>query len=263
VLALGSPAFYYDVARHWGGIGLLYLLLLFTLTWIPTLVKMQIGFGTFVNEEFPKVAEAMPPITLKNGRVSSPVEQPYTITDPQTGKVMFVLDTTGKINTLEQTEALFLLTETRLHQRDERQGRIQIHDLRQFPDMTITKEKIQGWLATIGNWLGVGVFPFALIGSLIRALVLMLLAALLGLIANAVVGAGLGFGALMRLAAVGMTASVYLDTALGLAGVPVPFWFLIALALTTAYVAFGVKAAGPAMLPQAPAVEPDPWDIRR
>ena len=55
--------------------------------------------------------------------------------------------------------------------------------------------------------------------------------------------AGLSFDALLRLAAVGMTLSVYVDTVLELAGVTVPFWFLIAAAMTTGYVAFGVKAA--------------------
>jgi hypothetical protein len=42
-----------------------------------------------------------------------------------------------------------------------------------------------------------------------------------------------------------MTLSVYLDTGLGLANIHVPFWFLIALVLTTAYVAFGTFVSVP------------------
>src|SRR5207244_229710 len=95
----------------------------------------------------------------------------------------------------------------------------------------------------IGTWLGVGLFPFVMIGSLIRALLIMLIAALIGLIFNSSFNAGLGYGALLRLAAVGITLSVYIDTVVELAGAHVPYWFLIALALTVAYVAFGTKAA--------------------
>src|SRR6478672_12971763 len=167
LLALGWPAFYHDVARNWGGIGLLYVLLLFTLTWIPVLVKMHLTIGTSLSEEFPKVTKDLPPITLQGGKVSSPVEQPYTVNDPQTGKPIFVLDTTGAITSLDQTEATVLLTETKLHVRN--QGKVEIHDLSQFPDFTLTREKIQEWVEAVGNWVAVAVFPFAMIGSLIRA----------------------------------------------------------------------------------------------
>src|SRR5438105_294711 len=92
VLALGLPAFYRDVARNWGGIGFLYLMLLFTLTWIPVLVKWQIGFGHFVHETLAKEAKEFPEVSIKGGKISSPVPQPYTYNDPQTGKVVFVLD---------------------------------------------------------------------------------------------------------------------------------------------------------------------------
>lgn len=244
VLALGWPSFYHDVARHWGGIGLLYLLLLFTLTWVPVLVKAHLSFSAFVEEELPQALAELPPITIENGRASSPVPQPYTINDPKTGQPVFVLDTTGQITSLNQTPAKILLTETDLHSRNDR--RVQIHDLSQFPDVTITREKVQEWLANLGNVVWVFIFPIALVGSLIRALLLMLLAALFGLLFNAAFRAGLGFAALLRLAAVGLTASVYLDTFLWLVNFQVPFWFLIALAITTLYVALGVKAAGPA-----------------
>ena len=250
VLSLGSPSFYRNVARNWGGIGLLYVLLLLTLTWIPILVQWQLAFRNFALVEFPKVAKDFPKIGLKNGKVSSSVPQPYVWTDPKTGQVVFVMDTTGKIKNLDQTEAQFLLTETKLYVRNQAETRI--IDLSQFPnDLEISKEIIQGWLVTGSNWLGVVLFPFAMICSLIRALILMLLAGLLGMIFNSAYDARLSYGTLVRLSAVGLTLSVYLDTGLGLADIHVPFWFLITLALTTFYVAFGAKASKQGM-PEGP-----------
>jgi hypothetical protein len=242
VLSLFLPAFYRDVARNWGGIGLLYLILLFTLAWIPSLVKAQLGFRKFASDEFPKIAEKLPDITIKNGRVSSKVEQPYEIKDDN-GVVVFVLDTTGKINNLDQTKAMILVTETKMHQRD--QGKIQIHDLAQFPDFEFSAKVVQGWIDFIGTWLAVMIYPFAVFGSLVRALVIMFMAALFGLIVNNAANARVTFGGLLRMAAVGMTLSVYVSVGLELAEIQVPFWFFIALASTIAYVALGTIVSVP------------------
>ena len=51
------PAFYRDVARNWGGIGFLYLLLLFTITWIPVLAQWQLAFQKKAADKFPKIAK--------------------------------------------------------------------------------------------------------------------------------------------------------------------------------------------------------------
>lgn len=252
VLALGSAPFYRDVARNWRGVGFLYVLLLLTLTWIPVLIYWQVSFTHGVRTEMPKVLDKLPPITIKDGKASSPVAQPYTVTNTDTGEPFFILDTTGEVKSLEGSQAHMLLTETTFHIRDER--KTQIHDLGHFPDMTLTKEQMQGWLETLATWLGVGLFPFVMIGSLVRALVLMLVAAMAGLILDAAFfGGRLGFAALLRLAAVGMSLSIYLDTGLMLAGVQVPFWFGIAILLTVGYVAFGAHAAAPvAVVPDRP-----------
>jgi len=105
ILSLFSPAFYRDVAHNWGGIGFVYLLLLFFVTWPPVLAKWQIGFQGFVQKEFLEAIKDLPKISLQAGKVSSPVEQPFTINDPQTGQTIFVLDTTGAIDSLEKTPA--------------------------------------------------------------------------------------------------------------------------------------------------------------
>jgi hypothetical protein len=261
VLSLFLPAFYRDVARNWGGIGFLYILLLFIVTWIPALVKIHLGAQKFANVDFPKFAKGLPDISIKKGKVSSPVPQPLEIKD-ENGKVIFILDTTGKVNNLDKNQAMFLLTETKLHQRDER-GNLQIHDLSQFPDFDFTAEWLQGWITTICTWLAVGLFPIFLIGSLIRALILMLLTSLVGLIVNAVCNARVSYAGLLRFGAVGMTLSVYLDTGLGLAGINVPFWFLIALVLTSGYVAVGtIVSVPPKMdldLDRDPEPPEEPW----
>ena len=246
VLSLFLPAFYRHVARNWGGIGILYLLLLFTLAWTPSLVKIHLAARKFADEDFRPIANKLPDITIKNAKISSPVPQPFEIKD-DAGNPVFVLDTTGKINNIDQTRAMFLVTETKIWQRDPQTGQIQIHDLNQmqFPDFEFTADWLHSWVDIICTWLALGLYPFLLLFSLIRALVLMLLASIAGLIFNAALNARVTYGGLLRFAAVGMTLSVYIDTGLDLAGIQVPFWFFIALALTIAYVGFGTFVSVP------------------
>jgi hypothetical protein len=255
VFSLFLPAFYRHVARNWGGIGILYLILLLTLAWIPSLVNFHLWLRKIAEEDFPKVAKDWPDISIKNGKVTSPVPQPLEIKD-ENGIVFFVLDTTGKINNLDQTKAMFLLTETKFFQRDQLNN-IQIHDLTTFPDFDVTKERLQEWVDTGATWAAVCVYPFCLFGSMIRAIILMLLASIAGLIFNAAFNAKVTYGGLLRFAAVGMTLSVYIDTGVDIAHLcgqtninlpPFPLWFLIALALTSAYVGFGCFVSVPKLV---------------
>src|ERR1700733_2051799 len=100
LFSLFLPAFYRAVARNWGGIGLLYVLLLFTIAWMPRLVIVGIEARNFADVEFPKFANKLPDVTMKNGKLSSPVAQPLELDDK--GALILVFDTTGKIKNLEQ-----------------------------------------------------------------------------------------------------------------------------------------------------------------
>ena len=173
-----------------------------------------------------------------------------------TAPFFFVLDTTGKINNLDQTKAMFLLTETKFFQRDQ-MNNIQIHDLSTFPDFDLTKERLQEWVDTGATWAAVCFYPFCLFGSMIRAIIIMLLASIAGLIFNSAFNAKVTYGGLLRFAAVGMTLSAYLATAVDIVHLcgqtninlpPFPLWFFIDLALTIAYVGFGCFVSVPRLV---------------
>lgn len=241
ILSLFSSAFYRDVARNWGGIGFVYLLLLLTVTWIPVLAKWQIDLQTFIGTTAADAIKKLPEIKIRNGKVTSEVEQPYILDDPKTGKTLFVLDTTGKIDSLEKTPATILVTESTIFIRDDN-GRIQTHSLKDFPDFDFTPEWLQGMLASASKWFGVVLFPVVMVLSLMRALLVMLFAAIAGLIFKGAVNPHATFGTLVRLGAMGITLPTYIDTACILAGVALPLWFLISIGITAVYVVFGAKA---------------------
>ena len=100
-----SPSFYRDVGRNWKGICAGYLLLLMILACIPTAIVANRGFSKFLQAEGKAVIDQVPPISFKDGEVSTPVKQPYVITLPDTDKPLIVIDTTGQVTSLAEADA--------------------------------------------------------------------------------------------------------------------------------------------------------------
>jgi hypothetical protein len=252
VLSFFSRDLYKDIARNWRGVGLRYLLLLLALSWIPVLVKAQIGLHSFAKHEFPQAIQEFPAITIKNGVVSSPVQQPFTIDDKKTGKPIFVLDTTGKITSIDETPAIILLTTNKLIYRDPNQSQVRIVDLSKTQYFYIDQAKIQGWMNAFSTWFAVAAFPLALLGSFIYRLIQILIYALIGMAFAAMFKVKLEFPTLMRIAAVAITPVVAADTLVWLTGMNIPAWSLICLAAALGYIAFAVKANYDPTIEQTP-----------
>jgi hypothetical protein len=258
-----SGALYRDVARNWRGIAALYLLLLLAITWAATMIKLHVGFTAFARDEFPKLADDIPPITIKNGVVSSPVEQPYEIKDKQTGKVFAVLDTTGTINSLDDTPAVILLTQNKLHYRGQNANETRITDLSKVESFYLDKQKVMGWMGTLSKWFFPGAYVPAVLFSFAMRLVQALIYGAIGLAFASMFEVRLAYPAAMRLAIIAVTPVILLDTILGLAGVNIPFWTLIGIVIALVYLAMAVKAnREPATMhpqyPQYPPMQPPP-----
>ena len=251
VLSLFSRDLYRDVAANWRGIGFLYLLLILALTWIPEIYKMQVGFKDFAQTEFTSMIQDFPPITITKGVVSSPAPQPYYMRERESGKVIFILDTTGQVTQLPPgKDPMALLTKTELIYRNQQETKIAelAHDL----DFYIDRQKLQGWMDWWAGKFAYFAFPLFLIGSLIFRLITTLIYAVVGLIFNAIYQKNLTFGALMRLAAVSTSAVIYIDTVMDLSGKHIPYWNLLGFALTCVYVSMAVRWAEPRPLSASP-----------
>ncbi|HEV8606567.1 MAG TPA: DUF1189 family protein [Tepidisphaeraceae bacterium] len=251
ILSLFSPDLYRDVAANWRGVGFLYLLLILTLTWIPVIYKMHVGFKDFAQTEFPTVIRDFPPITITKGVVSSPVPQPHYLSEPKSGKTLFILDTTGQITQLPPgNEPMILLTKTEIIYRNQRETRV--IELSKDLDFYIDRAKLQGWMDWAVGKFVLFFFPLALLFSFIFRIITTLIYAVVGLIFNSIYQKNLSFGALMRLAAVSTSAVIYIDTVFDLIGHTPRFWTLLGFALTCVYVSLAVRWADARALPPSP-----------
>jgi len=247
VLSFYSKALYRDVAMQWKGVGFAYLLLLLAVCWIPNMIIVHMGFSHFVESKAPALVEQVPKLTIVDGVVSIDQPQPYYITDPDSNDVLVIIDTTGTTTSLEDPNTFCLVTKTKVVWRQSK-FETRTFDLSQVKNFVLDSDRITGWLDTAGKFLVIAIYPFALLGSYVYRIVQVLIYAAIGLLFASWCKVMLSYAALLRLAVVAVTPCVLLKTMLGLAGVHLPYAWLIYLLIALAYLFFAVKAVSEPLL---------------
>ena len=250
VLSFFSKSLYRDVGKHWRGTGLLYLLVVLALVWIPTMIKGHLGMSKWVDGDSKEITKQIPAITISKGRVSTDVTTPYFIKDPKTGSDIAVIDTTGEYETLENTDAKLLLTKSKLIV-SKNATETQTYDLSGVQSFYVDRARVEGWLAMLGRWFVPVLYPLALIFSFIFRAIQILIYALVGLLFARILHANLSFKTLMRLAAIAITPVLILNLILEFVPRHIPRWSLIGIVIALAYLFFAVKVnAEPEDVPQ-------------
>lgn len=240
VLSFFSKPLYQDVGQHWRGTGLLYLAIVLALVWIPTMIKMQLGFNRFANNEAPRITAQIPKVTIRDGKVSTDVTTPYFINDPDDGTPMMIIDTTGEYETLDDTPAKLLLTKSKLILRTARDTRT--YDLSGVQSFDVDRQRVEGWLSASKTWLAPVAYPVLLLTSFVLRAIQVLIYALIGLLFARMLNASLNYKTLMRLAAVAITPVLVLNLLLEFIPVGIPVWWLIGTVIGLGYLFFAVKS---------------------
>jgi len=238
-LSFFSKKLYIDVSRNWKGVNFLYLLLLLAVCLTPTMINLHRGISNFVNNEAPAIVNQIPEITITDGRVSIKEAQPYYIIDPDSDKPLAIIDTTGRIDSLKETDALCLLTGNKVIMKKSNVEN-RTYDLSQVKSFAINSEQITGWLQVGKKYLAVAIYPFALLGSYMYRIVQVLIYAAIGLLFASLWNTKLSYAALIRLAVVAVTPCIIVGTVLGLVGTSIPAFLYLVAALT--YLFFAVKS---------------------
>ena len=243
-LSFFSKELYIDVALNWKGVNFLYLLLLLAVCWIPAMIEIHVSFTDFVNNEAPAIVDQVPEITITDGQVSIKEFQPYYIKAPDSNEILAVIDTTGQIESLEDSNAICLLMKTKIMWRKS-DVETQIVDLSKIEHFVLNSEKITGWLHVGRKFLAVVIYPFMLLGSYSYRIVQALIYAAIGLLFASVCKTTLSYAALMRLAVVAVTPCIIVSTVLALTDVSVPPFIYMVAALVYLFSAVKAIAAIP------------------
>jgi predicted Zn finger-like uncharacterized protein len=240
LLSFYSKSMYRDACFCWKGSGFAYLFLLLAVCWMPSLVKFHLMISKSIRKDLAPIISQIPQITITNGMASVDVPQPYTIKSPETKKAIFVIDTTGKINTLKEADARGLITKKEIIiQKNDLETRS--FSFKSIDHLIVNQQKVAGWSEMARKYSAITFYPFAVAGSFVFRIIQMLLYAVIGLMFASWCRSKISYDCLLRLSIVAVTPCIIINTILGVAGVTVPFAGLWSFLITMLYLFIGVK----------------------
>ena len=113
VLSFYSRRLYRDVSTRWKGANLGFLFLLLAVCFLPAARNASRGAERIIDQKADIFLMQIPPMRFSNGKLSVDAPQPYSIIEGN--RTVLLIDTTGKIQTLDDAGAAALLTETHLY----------------------------------------------------------------------------------------------------------------------------------------------------
>ena len=249
------PDVWKDVGRGWKGVCFFYMLILLLVTWIPSFIRGQANINKFVTTDAPPIIDQIPHLIVTNGVLTCDKREPYTITDPGTGRAVVVIDTTG--GTTEPPPAPSMLL-TRTTAVIAQTSKTETHSLAGM-NFSFDAPKAREALNKLKElFLPVG-FPVMVVLSFIWRFICMLILAAIGMAFKGGNQSLPNFAGGMRLAAIAMTPMIFIDALL--AFFPIPslgcVWFFVEVGVAIGIMAAAVKATGPtppmmAMPPMTP-----------
>lgn len=240
-LSFYSKSLYQDVGKNWGGKAFLYLLFVLALSWIwPTYHSQQLA-----NQYFSKNADAfiaqVPVIEVKEGKVNTPENKPYLITDPDTKANLVIIDTSGQYTTLENVDAGILITKNQIISKP-KPDQIRIDMIPETANVVIQPEKIGGMLASYLGYLWVPLFFVVVLLSFFGRIIQALLYAILGKIFSGITGSRVSYGTIVQIVFVAITPALIISSVLDVLSIQFAYQHLFNFVLTTIYIFYGIVA---------------------
>jgi hypothetical protein len=251
-MAFYSGDLYRDVGLNWTGTGFAYLFLLLLACMVPKAVQLQFSLRNFAENSAPAVITQVPEIKIANGEASALVVQPYTIRDPESGKPLAIVDTTGATVSLDGSDAFLLLKKTEIvvkrNALDTRS--VSLKEIRNF---TLNQNVINRVVNLVRSY-GVLVFAvLALIGAFIYRLVQALIYGALGLAIAGLLGTSVTYGRLLRLSVMAVTPVILVSTVVAVTRFNVPHFRLLCFAAAMGFLYLGIKSVAGRQEPVPPA----------
>ena len=165
------------------------------------MIKFHSSLTDFVENDVPPMVSQVPMITFTDGEASIDEPQPYYINDPDSGEPLCIIDTTGTITSLDQTDAMFLLTKTQIIYK-ENEYKTEAYDFNELGDFVLSQDKINKWIGAIKSWATPVFSFFAIVGSYIFRIIQALIYGAIGLLFANLCKTKMSYASAVRLAVV-------------------------------------------------------------
>jgi hypothetical protein len=236
-----SKKLYRDVAINWGGKTFLYLLLILTLSWIYATYKTQIFLKTGFEYLSDEIVTQIPVMTIKDGKLSTPENRPYLITNPNTHEKIAIIDTSGKYKDLEQTNGVLLVTQTEvISQSDPHE--IRKNEIPTNLNFTIVPETIKKKVKDYLDFAWIFIFIGAVITSYVYRLIQVFLYSIIGKIFAVISDSKVTYGQIIQITMVAITPVIIINTILSAMGIWIHYELLLYFVLAILFMFYGIIA---------------------
>lgn len=196
------------------------------------------GMGE-INKE---IGDRLPEIRIKDGVVLTTAQEPFIIEEKD---FIFIIDTTGKTITIAPSyKQGILLTKNKLFYK---QSEIETreYDLSKIKSFTLNKEAMERWRKVFSRFalpiLLVSLYPYYIVVKLIQ----ILLFSLIALIVNTITKANLKYENLFNISLFALTPPALLATVFTLAGLKIPFIWLLYIIVYIIFIIGGIRSCRP------------------
>jgi len=236
LLSFYSQRLYADVSNRWKNTNLGFLFILIALCLIPASRQMSREAVALIDHHASLYLMQIPPMHITNGHLSVEAPQPYSII--QGNHTVLLIDTTGKITTLEAAGSSALLTATNLLISQKSQAPF-IYDLTSIETLELNKEIVGEFVERIKSVILPSYYLISLIFTSIAFLLSALLFGALALLFGFFQQKSLNYTTGIRISVVAFTPPLILSTLFRMAGWKIPAILYILLALAYLYLIVG------------------------
>jgi Protein of unknown function (DUF1189) len=240
-LSFFSNPFYRDVAGRWRGLALGYLLLLLAITWLPNIFVLNNRLVDFRATYLPYILEQVPSLEIQGGEVRTDVKMPYTISLPDNEGTLAVIDTSASVDDLKNLDTFILITKDQLISKQS-SNQTRMFSLTDLEGLSVDKDMLGRWADTSISWTRILAYPLLVLNSWGYRFFQALLFGVLGLIIASALKVTLPYAALVRLSVIALTPVIVIRTLLEFFSITLPFWWLIAFAVSVVYLYQAIRA---------------------
>ncbi len=244
-----SRDFYREVVSAWKGIGLVYLILLLGLCWVPSATRWFLGLRTWGSTEAQVVVSQLPTIVIRDGVMSAiPGGRHVIQVEPASktsGETLLIIDDTVDDVSSDIAVQAFVLTRREASAVRPARSERRVWALTSAADMELTPAEVGAFLSSLAFWVPPIGYAAAVAGSVVFRL---LQALVYGAVARAYAARfeklNLSYASAVRLAAVSVTPVIVIRTLLWF-GPWEPAWYWrwpAALLITLGYLVFATRS---------------------
>jgi hypothetical protein len=238
IAAFHSRAFYEEVTLTWRGTGIAYLLFLSSFCGIPYTLEIDHFYVEFIKKSLPAYIQDLPEIEIKDGQAHVSVEQPHYLKHDD--KVFAIIDTTGEITSIENSEAVVLITRNHILIKRPHLP-TQSLNLKDFGTVKLTKQGLLNSANSLKTIILYFIYPFFLLSFFLLHLVQLFFFSIIGLSIAAVRRSSqTTYREILRLSSVAMTPSILIKTFFDYAEINLSLLWLFYFIVAAAYIGLAV-----------------------